>query len=66
LIQFDWTINVSVILSTLTLLGSVGFAWYRVVTNHIAHFREEITARFDRVDIDIRELRGFVFPPRST
>lgn len=59
--QFDWTITLGNLLSTVVILCMVIGGAYRFVYNHLQHWQDEIRARLDKVDLDIRELRGFAF-----
>lgn len=64
--QFDWTITLGNLLSTVIMLVAFVGGAYRFIMNHLQHFEDRISIRFDAVDKDIRELRDWTIVMRST
>ena len=63
--QFDWTVTLGNLLSTVVILFMFVGGAYRFVYNHLKHWQEQINMRFDKVDLDVRELREFAFRQRN-
>lgn len=51
---------------TISILLTLGFAWHRMISNHLMHLKEELNIRFDNIDKDIRELRDWTIVMRGT
>ncbi len=71
MIQFDWTISLSTILSALVMVGAVVGGAYKFVLNHLAHLELTLKRLLDEQDQrnktafgslegDIRELRSWI------
>ena len=79
MLQFDWTITLGNLISTVAMLMAFVGGAYRLVNNHFAHFGVQVTrletalqqhvdlcnTQFASLDKDIRELRDWTIVMRG-